>query len=848
MKMFFMGSIRNKMVLFITLILLVVCIGLSTTSYYIASGSLKDNVDESLVNIAEEASKVVESRINEQLSSLEAVAFQNSLIKDKNIPLETKVKSLNQEKDRMGYIMMAITDKSGKSLSTNGKASNISDREYFKKAIAGTRAISDPIVSKEDKSVVIAYAVPIKSEGEVIGTIVALRDGNELSSITNGITFGNSGKAFMLNQKGTTIAHSNRDLVINMDNDFENVKQDPMLEPLVKLEKQMVEGKTGSGEYSYNGTVKYLGFSPIKSTGWSIAVAAPKSEVFAGLNKLKTIVVVLSLIILLLSAALVFFIANRISNPIKIAVAHLKEIAKGDLSKNVPSKFLSYRDEVGQLAHSVNEILDSQKSQADNAKRIANGQLDIEVTVRSEHDILAKSMKQVVETLRNLVEETNKLTKAAVEGRLNTRGDGDKFNGGYKEIINGLNNTLNAVIEPVKEAADVLKEVAEGNLNVKVKGDYKGDHAEIKEALNSTIESLLRYINDISGVLNRMSEGNLDTEISGDYKGDFIEIKDAINKIIKSLNKVLGEINEAAEQVATGARQVSDSSQVLSQGSTEQASSIEEITSSMTEVASQTKQNAINANQANELAETAKNAAVQGNVQMREMLKSMEGINEASSNISKIIKVIDEIAFQTNILALNAAVEAARAGQYGKGFAVVAEEVRNLAARSANAAKETTMLIEGSVKKVEVGTKIANDTAGALESIVSSVTRAAEIVGDIANASNEQATGIAQVNVAISQVSQVTQTNSATAEESAAASEELSSQAEVLKEMVNRFRLKKNDISMKSMDGLDPDILKMVEKITKKKQEGYDKRRGTGESHSASRVKINLNDMDFGKY
>jgi chemotaxis methyl-accepting protein methylase len=226
----------------------------------------------------------------------------------------------------------------------------------------------------------------------------------------------------------------------------------------------------------------------------------------------------------------------------------------------------------------------------------------------------------------------------------------------------------------------------------------------------------------------------------------------------------------------------------------EQASSIEELTASLEEISSQTKLNADNAGTANRLADEARTDAAQGNVHMKEMLKAMEEINESSSNISKIIKVIDDIAFQTNILALNAAVEAARAGQHGKGFAVVAEEVRNLAARSADAAKETTDLIEGSIKKTEDGTKIANDTANALAKIVDEVEKVAALVNDIANASNEQAAGINQINQGIMQVSDVVQNNSATSEESAAASEELSGHANLLKEMVGKYKLKQENV------------------------------------------------------
>ena len=235
-------------------------------------------------------------------------------------------------------------------------------------------------------------------------------------------------------------------------------------------------------------------------------------------------------------------------------------------------------------------------------------------------------------------------------------------------------------------------------------------------------------ISEISNNLLRIAQNDLDIEHVSEFRGDFAVISDSLNRIIGSLNRAMRDINSAAEQVAVGAGQISAASQTLSQGSEEQASSIEEVTATIAQMAAQVKQNAANATQADELSLAAKNSAIKGNEQMKEMLQAMHDINEASTNISKIIKVIDDIAFQTNILALNAAVEAARAGQYGKGFAVVAEEVRNLAQRSANAAKETTAMIEGSIEKVGIGTKIANNTAQGLYEIVESITKAAELV------------------------------------------------------------------------------------------------------------------------
>lgn len=352
---------------------------------------------------------------------------------------------------------------------------------------------------------------------------------------------------------------------------------------------------------------------------------------------------------------------------------------------------------------------------------------------------------------------------------------------------------------------------------------------------------------ELMGAANKIANGNLNVEVEASTKDEIGDLSKAFDKMARSMNEVLTGINSSAEQVAAGARQVSASGQMLSQSSTEQASSIEEITSSMTEVAAQTTQNAESAREASMLAANVQDRAGEGNQQMQEMLKAMEAINDSSTSISKIIKVIDEIAFQTNILALNAAVEAARAGQHGKGFAVVAEEVRNLAARSAHAAKETTDMIEGSIKKVDLGTKIANQTAEALDKIVNGIAKTAELVVNIAAASNEQAAGINQVNQAIEQVAQTVQTNSATAEESASASEELSSQAEVLKNMVMKFELK--DIGAAIQHYINENDRYAAMRNCQKEHYSNLNLEGKNEAAVGSvKMKIALDDREFGKY
>ena len=330
--------------------------------------------------------------------------------------------------------------------------------------------------------------------------------------------------------------------------------------------------------------------------------------------------------------------------------------------------------------------------------------------------------------------------------------------------------------------AEIAKTIARGDLSIQF------DKSKKAAGLFAAMQEMTEVLKERASVAETIAAGDLRRDIQVACPEDVLG--NAFKTMSENLNKLISEISLATSQIASGSDQVSSTSQSLSQGATEQAASIEEISSSMTEIASQTKTNAENAAEANRLAAAAKSDAEAGNEQMQGMLQAMNDISESGRNISKIIKVIDEIAFQTNLLALNAAVEAARAGQHGKGFAVVAEEVRNLAARSAKAARETSELIEGSVAKTQRGTEMADLTSASLQKIVEGVGKVTDIIAEISHASQEQSQGINQTNEGLAQVDQVIQANTAAAEEGAAAAEELSSQADHMRQLVARFKVK----------------------------------------------------------
>ncbi|MBL0891036.1 MAG: MCP four helix bundle domain-containing protein [Gemmatimonadaceae bacterium] len=443
----------------------------------------------------------------------------------------------------------------------------------------------------------------------------------------------------------------------------------------------------------------------------------------------------------MLAVAAGVLLARLIGRPLQDMAASARRLALGDLT---PVQPLAQADETGALSQAFASMVDAQRGLADSASRLAAGDLSVRTTPRSEADVLGQSFVHLHASLEGLIADSTRLAAAATAGQLSTRGDADRFKGAFAELVRGFNATLDAVILPVQEASTVLTRLADRDLTVRVQGDYQGDHAQIKTSLNAAIDAL----------------------------------SDALTNVSASTN----QIASAADQIAT-------TSQSLAQGSSEQAASLEETTASLAELGGAAVRNAQSARQVQALASEARDVTQDGVQSMHELEQAVRAISDAAQQTAQIVKTIDLISFQTNLLALNAAVEAARAGDAGKGFAVVAEEVRALAIRSADAARQTSALIEQSVERATRGGVISRQVAERLGQIDRQVQKVHEAVGDITQASDGQREGVDQVNTAMGQMNAVTQGVAASAEESSSASEELAGQAQMLAELVGQFRL-----------------------------------------------------------
>ncbi|MDR0272029.1 MAG: methyl-accepting chemotaxis protein [Clostridiales bacterium] len=563
---------------------------------------------------------------------------------------------------------------------------------------------------------------------------------------------------------------------------------------------------------------------------------ATRNDEIAGTGIFVTMCI--SIISLILCLILGFYISNSVAIPTNRLVKLVSEISRGNMNINTDTKSIT-GDEIGTLTKDIYLLVNTFKSLLNDMKEMAdihatgdfeykpdpskytgvyaevingttnmtfmyiNNYIELMGVLNSygNGDFSANVSKypgkqavgnDVVNALRNnlinVTDEITFLTKSVLDGKLDVQADITKYKGHWLENIDDLNTLIRAVAEPLSDVERSLGALKDGRFkDAHMTGSYKGAFDVLKQSANTAAETTLSYISDISETLKQIATANFNISVTKEYKGDFNDIKISLNKIIDELNDMMHGISSASEQVAEGASQIAQTSMTLAAGATDQTSSVEELNASIVEMNNKTVANAENAVKANQLIISVKNDAENGNHQMSDMLNAMTEINNSSSEISKVIKVIEDIAFQTNLLALNAAVEAARAGENGKGFAVVAEEVRNLASRSQESAKETASIIEHSIEKVNEGVKYAQDTAVALSKIAEGVE---SVSGTINGISSEQTSYLSLITQGVSHIASLAQSNSAISEEGAAAAEELSSQSETLKAILDGVELR----------------------------------------------------------
>lgn len=522
-----------------------------------------------------------------------------------------------------------------------------------------------------------------------------------------------------------------------------------------------------------------------------------------------------------------------------VVLENLESIKHGDLS-NIPTS--EYTDEIGTVQQALHSTVETIQSILDDTKHIvvqnqkgnlnnvidesiyegaylymvktinngfndvnqdltliastlgsfADGNFDVDIRdYPGEKERISSSMHTLKNNLINVNAEIQSILDESIKGNLNITVDSSKLKGDWATLLDSLQNLLNEIIKPFNEINMALDNASKGNLSYEISEDYQGDFKKISQTFNFTLREIRKYISEIDRTLNEMSNDNLNTSINREFLGEFNSIKSSINHIISKYNDIFRNFTNATEEVSSNALQMQDSNMSLAECAKTQVAHLKDFSDNITAVEKIAEENAESSSKANIIAKKTNTSANSGNEVMHKMLDSMNDISNSSNEISNIIKVIEDIAFQTNLLALNAAVEAARAGQHGKGFAVVAEEVRNLASRSANAAKDTTALINSNLEKIDYGSKLAKETSIAFEEILSGVDDVSNIVESINQSSNDQSSSIGEISKSLNIFSETINETFRASEEGAAMSQELSSQSNELRALMDPFKLKK---------------------------------------------------------
>ena len=556
------SSIRTKMISLMGLLLLFVCMGFAVTSYSYSSNALISQVRGTLPLVAEQSAKVLESRINGSLSALELIASRYE-IWDTEVQTSEKLKILYGEVASAHHNWMGIVTKDGVLYPTKGGTANVSDSDYFKRSMEGENVVSEPIFDKASNSIQIIYSVPIKYDGVPVGVLIAARDGYELCDFAKDITYGESGKAFIIDKSGTTIAHTDKSLVFDKHNVFEQVKKDATLQSLADIEEKMIKGESSTGEYEEGGIAKYLGYAPIKNTDWSIGVEAPKSEVLEQLNSLKASIVTMSVAFVLFSLVFAFIISGTIAKPVKLAVEHLNFISTGDFTRELPKKFISRKDEFGILAksidimqNSIKDVVNSVKDEASNVNRVINNAISsISDLTEQIEDVSAttEEMSAGMEEMAASAQEMNATSveiDRAVESIAAKAQDGAAAAGAISGKANNLSDSFLNSQQSAFKVFDEVKEKLEKALA----------EAKAVEEINVLAEAILQ----ITSQTNLLAlNAAIEAARAGEAGRGFAVVADEIRKLAENSSKTVTQIQKITQTVVQSVENLSSSSNEL---------------------------------------------------------------------------------------------------------------------------------------------------------------------------------------------------------------------------------------------------------------------------------------------